>query len=76
MTPASSRSTGGSGLGLSIVKRLVEAMAGEVSCVSDLGRGAKFVVDLPRAPDSEMPVAPHRAPRAFAGPATRGRQCR
>ncbi|GAB7125799.1 ATP-binding protein [Silvimonas sp. JCM 19000] len=44
--------TGGehaTGLGLSIVKRLVEAMDGEVGCQSQLGHGASFMVTLPRA---------------------------
>jgi len=35
------------GLGLSIVKMLVEAMAGTVSCQSVLGQGATFSVKLP-----------------------------
>jgi signal transduction histidine kinase len=35
------------GLGLFIVKKLVEAMNGKVWCDSELGRGATFVVELP-----------------------------
>ena len=48
----SSRPTGGehsSGLGLSIVKRLTEAMGGRVGCESELGRGATFRLELPAA---------------------------
>jgi two-component system, sensor histidine kinase and response regulator len=48
----SSRPTGGessAGLGLRIVKKLVEAMRGEVACESTAGRGARFTVRLPRA---------------------------
>lgn len=44
--------TGGehaTGLGLSIVKRLAEAMGGSVRCESQLGHGATFVVCLPLA---------------------------
>ncbi|WP_083930437.1 sensor histidine kinase [Chitiniphilus shinanonensis] len=44
--------TGGehtTGLGLSIVKRLVEAMQGKVGCESVLGHGATFYIDLPLA---------------------------
>jgi signal transduction histidine kinase len=44
--------TGGehsTGLGLSIVRRMVEAMQGRVWCESELGRGATFIVELPRA---------------------------
>jgi two-component system, sensor histidine kinase and response regulator len=37
------------GLGLSIVKRLVEAMNGSVACESTLGQGTTFIVRLPAA---------------------------
>ncbi|MBL7992387.1 MAG: hypothetical protein JNN25_13205 [Candidatus Kapabacteria bacterium] len=46
----SARPTGGehsTGLGLSIVKKLVEAMHGEIWCDSELGNGATFCVRLP-----------------------------
>jgi signal transduction histidine kinase len=46
----SAQPTGGehsTGLGLSIVKKLVEAMHGRVWCESELGKGATFVVELP-----------------------------
>jgi two-component system, OmpR family, phosphate regulon sensor histidine kinase PhoR len=45
--PARSRALGGSGLGLSIVRRLVESMNGSISVDSAHGRGARFVVALP-----------------------------
>ncbi len=44
---ARNRSTGGSGLGLSIVKTLVEAMGGSVTVRSKLGEGSVFTVILP-----------------------------
>ncbi len=49
-TRLSARPTGGessTGLGLSIVKRLVEAMHGAVECRSELRAGATFTVRLP-----------------------------
>lgn len=44
---ARNRSTGGSGLGLSIVKTLVESMGGSVTVRSKLGEGSVFTVSLP-----------------------------
>lgn len=41
------RTHGGSGLGLNIVKGLVEGMKGRVSVDSEVGRGTTFYVDLP-----------------------------
>lgn len=46
----SARPTGGepsSGLGLSIVKKMVEAAGGKVWCESKPGAGARFIVELP-----------------------------
>ena len=46
----SAKPTGGetaTGLGLSIVKKMVEAMNGKVWCESELGKGATFVVQFP-----------------------------
>ncbi len=55
----SSRPTGrepGMGLGLSIVKRIVEAHGGAISATSELGRGTCFRFVLPRRP-SAVPAA-------------------
>ena len=49
---ARSRSTGGSGLGLSIVRHVVSNHGGTVSVVSEEGRGSTFTIVLPRADDS------------------------
>ncbi len=47
LQPHATRSTGGAGLGLSIVKGLVEAMGGRVWFEPTVGGGATFTVALP-----------------------------
>ncbi len=44
---ARSREAGGSGLGLSICKWIVEAHKGEITVESELGKGSTFIVKLP-----------------------------
>ena len=44
------RELGGTGLGLAIVKHLMRLHDGEVSVVSELGRGATFVLEFPPQP--------------------------
>jgi two-component system phosphate regulon sensor histidine kinase PhoR len=46
---ARSRELGGTGLGLAIVKHLVQAMRGGIEATSQLGKGTRFIVRLPRA---------------------------
>jgi signal transduction histidine kinase len=53
----SAKPTGGessTGLGLFIVKKLVDVMNGKVWCESEQGHGATFVVELPQANNEEV----------------------
>jgi len=45
---------GGFGVGLWLVRRVVEAHGGNVAAVDPEGEGAKFVIELPRAPAEEL----------------------
>jgi len=37
----------GQGLGLAVVKRLVEALDGKICFESQVGKGTKFIIELP-----------------------------
>lgn len=48
---------GGNGLGLSLCRDVVEAHQGRITCQSELGRGTRFVVELPLAAEEAVEVA-------------------
>ena len=47
--PYVSHKLGGTGLGLSTARRIVEEHGGRLSAHSELGRGSEFVIYLPSA---------------------------
>jgi signal transduction histidine kinase len=61
---STARKYGGTGLGLAVTKQLVEAHGGEILVASELGKGSRFTVVLPRstARDSVVAPAPKPAP--------------
>ena len=58
--------TSGSGMGLSIVKSIVDAMGGTIAAVSEPGCGTSFTVRL-FLPDAPLPAAPAPAAAPDAG---------
>jgi signal transduction histidine kinase len=46
-TPMFTTKAKGQGLGLAVVKRLVEAQGGTIGFESAIGKGTKFVIELP-----------------------------
>lgn len=55
----------GSGLGLAVAQRVLEALGGAIHCQSAPGRGASFRLYLPAAPEP-APPAPQPVPAATA----------
>jgi two-component system sensor histidine kinase BaeS len=45
------REEGGSGLGLAIARSLIESQGGRIRAESQVGEGASFIIELPRAPE-------------------------
>jgi signal transduction histidine kinase len=55
------RETPGIGIGLSIVKHIVEAHGGIVSLESEIGKGSRFIIRLPVNGTSTIPTDGTRA---------------
>ena len=55
---SATRAYEGSGLGLALARSLAEELDGRVGVDSELGRGSRFWVDLPRQATPTTPVAP------------------
>jgi PAS domain S-box-containing protein len=62
---------GGTGLGLALTRRLVEAQGGRVGVHSTPGRGSTFFLLLPRRPGAEVPADGERLLLIEADPAPR-----
>ena len=62
------RSTGGTGLGLGLVRRFVAALGGEVAIESRLGEGSTFTVTLPAPPADPPALAAQEAPAEVGEP--------
>ena len=53
---SSSRPHGGMGIGLALVKQLIELHGGSVAAASTLGEGARFTIELPTTGEKEDPA--------------------
>jgi signal transduction histidine kinase len=62
----------GTGLGLSLTKRIVEAQGGHVGVKSELGRGSTFWADLPRKAEGGPVISTPSGPAAGVGAGAAG----
>jgi len=62
--PFQSSFSEGTGLGLALVYHVVQSHQGSVKVDSQPGKGARFVIDLPREPSSPMPARTGTPPGA------------
>jgi signal transduction histidine kinase len=64
-----SRATGGAGIGLAVVRELVDAHGGDVEVESAPGRGTLFRVTLPALRSQRLPAVVLGRPAAGVAPA-------
>ena len=50
-TPLMTTKSKGQGLGLAVVKRLIEALHGTITFESEVGKGTKFTIEMPTSPN-------------------------
>ena len=67
-----SRLSGGSGLGLSIVRGIAESHSGSVRVASQPGRGAVFVLWIPLLGEAPVTPPPDRVPGTFGAASPKG----
>lgn len=69
---SSSRERAGTGLGMALVRQLVELHGGNISLESELGQGSRFTFTLPLAdvPFTKTKHAHHSTPERQSGPAS------
>jgi len=64
---ATARQIHGSGLGLSLVKRIVDEMGGRITVRTEAGKGSAFTLHLPLAPEGALAGGPAERPADAAG---------